>query len=126
MKSYSVDLRERIVQTLKDNATLTAPDVAKIFKVGVATVYRYLQLDRDLHDLTPLKSTGRTRLIRREHEARLLEQVNTNNDLTLKEHCELWKENMDQKISIACMFKSFKRARITLKKSQSNPVNEMR
>ena len=50
MKSYSVDLRERIVQTLKDTATLTAPDVAKIFKVGVATVYRYLQLDRDLLD----------------------------------------------------------------------------
>ena len=50
MKSYSVDLRERIVQTLKDTVTLTAPDVAKIFKVGVATVYRYLQLDRDLLD----------------------------------------------------------------------------
>ena len=50
MKPYSVDLRERIVQTLKDNKTLTAPDVAELFKVGVATVYRYLQLDRDLLD----------------------------------------------------------------------------
>ena len=125
MKPYSVDLRERIVQTLKDNKTLTAPDVAELFKVGVATVYRYLQLDRDLHDLTPLKSTGRTRLICREHEAHLLEQINANNDLTLKEHCELWEKNMDQKISIACMFKSLERARITLKKSQSNPVSEI-
>ena len=126
MKPYSVDLRERIVQTLKDNKTLTAPDVAELFKVGVATVYRYLQLDRDLHNLNPLKSTGRTRLVSREDEARLIEQVNTNNDLTLEEHCQLWEENMSQKISVTCMFESLERARITLKKSQFNLVNVMK
>ncbi len=126
MKPYSVDLRERIVQTLKDDKTLTAPEVAKLFRVGVATVYRYLQLDRDLHNLTPLKSTGRTRLIPREDEARLLEQVNANNDLTLEEHCQLWEKNMNQKTSVTCMFESLERARITLKKSQLNPMNAIK
>ena len=48
MRPYSTDLRERIVQAVKDD--LAAPEVAKLFKVGVATVYRYLQLDRDLLD----------------------------------------------------------------------------
>lgn len=121
MKPYSEDLRERIVQATKDK--LTAREVAQRFKVGIATVYRYLQLDRDLHDLKPLKSTGRTRLIVPEDEARLLEQVNANNDLTLEEHCQLWEENMGQKTSKTCMFESLKRAKITLKKNQFNPRN---
>ena len=124
MKPYSIDLRERIVQAVKDD--LTAPEVAKLFKVGVATVYRYLQLNRDLHNLKPLKSTGRTRLIGLEDEGRLIEQVNANNDFTLEEHCQLWEENMNQKVSINCMFDSLKRAKITLKKSQFDQKNGMK
>ena len=48
MGPYSTDLRERIVQATKEN--LPPFEVAKLFKVGIATVYRYFQLDRDLLD----------------------------------------------------------------------------
>jgi transposase len=122
MKPYSTDLRERIVQAVKDDHK-TAEETARQFKISLATTYRFLQLHRDLQDLTPLKSTGRTRLIQLEDEPRLLEQINANNDLTLAEHCKLWYKHTKQTISQTCMFESLKRAKISLKKSQSKPKN---
>jgi transposase len=81
------------------------------------SVYRYLQLDRDLNDLTPLKGTGRPRLIPTEFEPILLEQIQAKNDLTLKEHCTLWKKRTSMNVSVTCMFESQKRANVTLKKA---------
>ena len=116
MKPYSVDLRERIVQAVNDD-NMPREEAAKQFRVSLASVNRFLQLHRDLGNLEPLFSTGRPRLISLEDEPRLLEQVQANNDLTLEEHCKLWKKNMKQTISVTCMFESQKRAKITLKKS---------
>ena len=122
MKPYSVDLRERIVQAVND-VKMLREDAAKQFRISLASVNRFLQLHRDLGNLEPLFSTGRPRLIRAEDEHRLLEQVQANNDLTLKEHCKLWKKTMKQTVSVTCMFESQKRAKITLKKSQSKLEN---
>jgi transposase len=79
-----------------------------------------LQLDRDLNNLTPLKGTGRPRLIPAEFEPILLEQIQTNNDLTLEEHCKLWKKRTGMKVSVTCMFESQKRVDVTLKKNDSS------
>ena len=122
MKPYSVDLRERIVQAVNDDK-MPREDAAKQFRVSLASVNRFLQLHRDLGNLEPLFSTGRPRLIRVEDEPHLIEQVQANNDLTLEEHCKLWKKTMKQTISVTCMFESQKRAKITLKKSQSKLEN---
>jgi transposase len=129
MKPYSIDLRERIVQAVNDDHK-TAEDTAHQFKVSLASVYRYLQLHRDLQNLTPLKSTGRTRLISLEDEPRLVEQINANNDLTLAEHCQLWQKYAKQTISPTCMFESLKRAKISLKKKaiqakERNTINRI-
>ena len=122
MKPYSVDLRERIVQAVNDDK-MPREDAAKQFRVSLASINRFLQLHRDLGNLEPLFSTGRPRLIRLEDEPRLLEQIQANNDLTLEEHCKLWKKTMKQTVSVTCMFESQKRAKITLKKSQSKLEN---
>ena len=116
MKPYSVDLRERIVQAVNDDK-MPREDAAKQFRVSLASINRFLQLHRDLGNLEPLFSTGRPRLIRLEDEPRLLEQIQANNDLTLEEHCKLWKKTMKQTVSVTCMFESQKRAKITRKKS---------
>ena len=122
MKPYSIDLRERIVQAVNDD-NMPREDAAQQFRVSLASVNRFLQLHRDLGNLEPLYSTGRPRLISLEDEPRLLEQVKANNDLTLEEHCKLWKKTMKQTVSVTCMFESQKRAKITLKKSQSKLEN---
>jgi transposase len=116
MKPYSVDLRVRVVQAVNDDKK-PPEEVAKQFRISPASVYRYLQLDRDLDNLTPLKGTGRSRLIPADLESVLLEQIKANNDLTLEEHCKLWKKRTGLKVSVTCMFESQKRVDVTLKKS---------
>jgi transposase len=116
MKPYSIDLRTRIVQALTQDQK-TAAEVSALFRVSTATIYRYLQLHRDLNDLTPLTGTGRPRLISNDHEPDLLEQIQANTDLTLEEHCQLWHKRTGMTISITCMFESQKRLAVTLKKS---------
>jgi transposase len=119
MKPYSVDLRVRVVQAV-NNDKKPSEEVAKQFRISPASVYRYLQLDRDLNNLTPLKGTGRPRLIPAELEPILLEQIQSNNDLTLEEHCKLWKKRTGLKVSVTCMFESQKRVNVTLKKNDSS------
>jgi transposase len=116
MRPYSVDLRIRVVQAVNDDKK-PPEEVAQQFRISPASVYRFLQLDRDLNDLTPLKGTGRPRLIPAELELILLEQIQANNDLTLEEHCKLWKKKTGLKVSVTCMFESQKRVDVTLKKS---------
>jgi transposase len=123
MKPYSVDLRVRVVQAVNDDKR-PPEEVAKQFRISPASVYRFLQLDRDLNDLTPLKGTGRPRLIPAELEPILLEQIKANNDLTLEEHCKLWKKRTGLTLSVTCMFESQKRVNVTLKKSDH--VREVR
>jgi transposase len=116
MRPYSVDLRVRVVQAVNDD-NKPPEEVAQQFRISPASVYRFLQLNRDLNDLTPLKGTGRPRLIPTDLEPILLEQIKANNDLTLEEHCKLWKKRTGMKVSVTCMFESQKRADVTLKKS---------
>jgi transposase len=118
MKPYSIDLRTRIVQAVTQDQK-TAAAVSAMFRVSTATIYRYLQLDRDLNDLSPLTGTGRPRLISSDHEPVLLEQIQANNDATLEEHCALWKKRTGMSLSITCMFESQKRLAVTLKKNDS-------
>jgi transposase len=119
MRPYSVDLRVRVVQAV-NNDKKSPEEVAQQFRISPASVYRYLQLDRDLNDLTPLKGTGRPRLIPAKFEPILLEQIKANNDLTLEEHCKLWKKHTGMKVSVTCMFESQKRVNVTLKKNDSS------
>jgi transposase len=119
MRPYSIDLRTRAVQAVNDDKK-PPEEVAKQFRISPASVYRYLQLNRDLDDSTPLKGTGRPRLIPAEFEPVLLEQIKANNDLTLEEHCKLWKKRTGLKVSVTCMFESQKRVDVTLKKNNSS------
>ena len=119
MKPYSTDLRTRIVQAV-NNDNKPPEEVAKQFRISPASIYRYLQLHRDLNNLTPLKPTGRPRLIPAELEPALLEQIQANNDLTLVEHCKLWKKRTGMTVSVTCMFESQKRLGVTLKKNDSS------
>jgi transposase len=119
MRPYSVDLRVRVVQAVNDDKK-PPEEVAQQFRISPASIYRFLQLDRDLNDLNPLKGTGRPRLIPTDLESVLLEQIQANNDLTLEEHCKLWKKRTGMKVSVTCMFESQKRANVTLKKNDSS------
>jgi transposase len=129
MKPLSIDLRQRIVHAVRHEKN-TADVTALRFNVSRAfltphqhltglgrSVYNYLQLDQDLGDLTPQKSTGRNRRIPAEQEPDLQAQIQAFPDDTLEQHCERWTKQTGVHLSIACMHNSIVRARISLKKS---------
>jgi len=58
MKAYSVDPRERVVAAV--DAGEARPAIARLFRVSLATIKRYLQRRRATGGLLPGQSPGRT------------------------------------------------------------------
>lgn len=119
MKPLSIDLRQRIVNAVR-NEKKTPDETAIRFSVSRASVYNYLQLDQDLGDLTPQKSTGRNKRIPTEQESDLQAQIKAFPDETLEQHCQRWKQLTGVVVSISTMHNSIKRIRFSLKKNKTS------
>ena len=122
VKAHSTDLRERIIHAVKHEQH-TTEQTASRYAISSATVYRYLQLERDLKNLQPSISTGRPRLIRPEHEAALRAQVEARNDATLEEHCQSWYQTSGVELSLTAMHQALKRLKISRKKRPADRLN---
>jgi len=111
--AYSLDLRRRIVEAVEEGQK--HQDVAARFKVGVATVRRYLSRSR-AGALAAKAPPGRSALIPAEAYGLLSEQVRQHNDATLAKHCELWEAQQGVKVSVAVMCRTLQRAGLLRKK----------
>ena len=111
--AYSLDLRERIVEAVAEGQK--HEDVAARFKVGVATVRRYLSRSR-AGALAAKAPPGRSALIPPEAYELLKEQVRQHNDATLTRHCELWEAQQGVKVSVVAMCRTLQRAGLSRKK----------
>ena len=111
--AYSLDLRERIVEAVAEGQK--HQDVAVRFKVGVATVRRYLSRSR-AGKLAAKTPPGRSALIPAGAYEQLREQVRQHNDATLARHCELWEEQQSVKVSVVVMCRTMQRAGLSRKK----------
>lgn len=111
--AYSLDLRERIVEAVAQGQK--HQDVAVRFKVGVATVRRYLSRSR-AGALAAKAPPGRSALIPDEAYELLREQVREHNDATLAKHCEIWEEQQGVKVSVVAMCRTLRRAGLSRKK----------
>jgi len=114
--AYSLDLRRRIVEAVEEGQK--HQNVAARFKVGVATVRRYLSRSRG-GGLAAKAPPGRSALIPAEAYELLKEQVRQHNDATLAKHCELWEKQQGVKVSIAVMCRTLQRAGLSLKKDRN-------
>ena len=82
---------------------------------------------REGGDLEPGRSTGRKRRILSSTEERraLWEQLEENDEATLRRHCELWEERHGVRVSLATMSRAIRRELgWTLKKRRWVPPNE--
>src|SRR5947209_6620159 len=88
MKAYSVDLRERVAEAvLQDGLTWAA--AARLFRISVASVGRFVLARRTGRDLTPGHSRGRPRRLASPEQLEALRaQLSTEPDLTLVERRE--------------------------------------
>ena len=111
--AYSLDLRARIVATVKEG--VKQPEVAERFKVSLSSVERYMRLDRQ-GELRAKPPPGRPASISAEAYIALAEQVAEHNDASLKEHCELWRKKWGTNVSVYAMCRAMKRAELSRKK----------
>ena len=122
---YSVDLRERIVEAVLERR-LSIHEAADTFRVGHATVERYLRRFRECGELTPCRPPGRPSRVNDEQLGALRKQLEAHNELTLLEHCELWGKDTGMKLSYVTMHRPSKRLGISRKKRPSQPVSKTR
>ena len=122
---YSVDLRERIVEAVLERH-FSIREAAQTFRVGRATVERYLRRFRERGELTPCKPPGRPSRVDGEQLAALKKQLEAHDELTLMEHCELWEKDTGMKLSYVTMHRLSKQLGISRKKRPFQPVSKTR
>lgn len=118
-RAYSLDLRERIVRAVQQG--MSQQQAAEQFTVSVASVERYVRLEREGRGQSPRPRPGRSVKVipPEEHEA-LRAQLQHHPDLTLAEHAALWREH-HQAASASTLVRRFKTLRLTRKKDAGRP-----
>ncbi len=104
-KSYSVDLRERVLKHLEKNPDKKAASL--LFQVGIATVFRWVSLKKLKGNVEPLR---RKYAYKKIDDQKLIEYVETNPDHFLSEIAEYFG------LTLQAIFYALKRLKITRKK----------
>jgi transposase len=115
MKHYPADFRERLLRAL--DAGLAQAEATRTFGVPDRTIRRWRQQRRETGTVTPKPRLGRHRQIGAADEAALREQVRTQPDATLAEHCAAWAATQGVRVSPATMSRAVQRLRLPLKKN---------
>jgi transposase len=92
-------------------------EVARLFDVSEASLYRWRRQQRTRGAVTPGQSSGRARKIPATQEAALRAQVAAQPDATLAEHCAQWAATHGVVVSLATMSRLLQRLGLPLKKS---------
>jgi transposase len=118
MEGYSLDLRERIVEAVKGG--MGKSQVARVYGVGRATVYRYMELDH-LGDLAPQPHPGPGQRLDETGCEKLLKQVENYPDLSLEEHADKLSKDHKLKLKKSSIGNYCKRLGIRRKKNATSP-----
>lgn len=108
MRAYATDLRERIVQAVKEG--IPRREILKTYKISLATLKRYLQMEREQGSLARRSrrqylAAPRKTII---SEELLKSIIMSKPDATIKELCYAW--YLQEKVwpSIATMWRAVK------------------
>ena len=116
MASYSLDLRQRIVQAyLAGEGSIR--EIAKRFLVSPTTVHQYLQLYKQKGSLLPKKCIVGRKPAVADKQLQLVETLlQTKSDLTLTELCTAFEKKIGIKVSSASMWRAIQKIDWTYKK----------
>lgn len=121
MKTYSLDLRQRVVDAW-DNKNGTQPELAQRFKVSLAWIKKVLRMRRTRGSIEPLKRGGRrpAKFVGEDLE-RLRKLVEAKPDATLEE----LREQSGVNASIMAVFRALQRLGFGVKKSRYGQRNKI-
>ena len=116
-QAYSQDLRNRVLATVDEGRVVR--EVAPLFKVSIAYIYKALGQRRATGIVTAHSRGGTTPVRLAGYETALLEHLRANADATLAELRRWLLETRHVQVSVGCLWNTIARLGWTLKKSHS-------
>lgn len=124
MKAYSLDLREKIIETYEAGG-ITQRELAKRFRVSLYFVIMLLRRWRRENTLLPKKRGAIMKpLLTPEIMQFLSEQIERECDLSLSQLVELVREKYSVSVSTKTMSRMLRRENLRYKKNASTPASE--
>ena len=119
MKTYSMDLRARVLAACDDG--MSSAEVAEAFSVSPAWVRRLKQCRRETGEIEPRRParSGPPRALEGQDE-RLREMVRTNPSLVAKEY----RDRLGLRVAVVTVWRALRHMGLTFKKSRSAPPNK--
>lgn len=115
MRAYSQDLRERVLRAGDLGRPRT--EIVQLFGVSLAILKRYLKQRREQGHVRSKAIPGRLPKKRVQVEAVVLPQLQALDDATLEQHCAMWEQTHDERVSRWTMSRAIKKLGWTRKKS---------
>jgi transposase len=115
MKSYSLDLRQNIVNTYEAGHT-SIRKVAERFQFSQSTVQELLKQKRETGKLLPRQAKGGKQSQLFGHQEHIKEMVVEHPDYTLAEYCEYWQDKTGVRLSESAMCRFLPKQKLTVKK----------
>lgn len=117
MKSYSLDLRKKIIDVYEQEE-ISQRQLAKRFRVALSFIVKLLKQYRTTGDISPKPFNGGVKLkLNPENLTVLADLIEKNNDATLDELCQMLKEKIGISISRATMGRMTQILNLTVKKN---------
>ena len=120
MKSYSLDMRQNIVNTYEAGNT-SIRKVAERFQVSQSTVQELLKRKRETGKLLPRQAKGGKQSQLFGQQEQLKEIVVEHPDYTLAEYCEYWQDKTGVRLSESAMCRFLQKQKLTVKKPTQQP-----
>ncbi|MBV5262409.1 IS630 family transposase [Synechococcus moorigangaii CMS01] len=121
MRPYSVDLRQKIIDTYLEGK-LSQRQIAQQFRVAYSFVRKLTKQYRETGDIQPKQRLKQIPTKLNETQLITLQQLlKQHNDATLAELCDLLEEAVGVRISVTTMFRMLQKLKITFKKKTLHP-----
>lgn len=117
MQPYSLDLRQKIVDAYVEGHT-SQRQIAQQFRVAYSFVRKLVKQYRETGQIAPKQRTEQTPTKLSVEQLEILETiVESNNDATLAELCDLLDQRVGVRIGVSTMFRMLEKLNLTLKKN---------
>jgi transposase len=114
-RPVSKEIREKIVSAYR-NGLGTINQIAKIFELADRTVLKFLKIERESGDLTPLYPPGRPPIIDENNLAIIRKIVLSNNSGTLQEYCDAFYKATGLNVCLSSMSNACRKLNLRRKK----------
>jgi transposase len=120
VKAYSLDLRQKIIDTYEAEVMLTQQQLADRFRVDKSFIIKLLKQYLETGDIAPKPHGGGHQLkLNPAQLVSLVDIVQENNDATLKEYCHLLEQKEQVTVSTSTMCNLMQRLDLRRKKNSA-------